>query len=223
MKILNEVRVKIKSILVYFEMGATPDYSSVFIYNDGKGGQPQVTLSYGFTQDYNLREVLVTYCKNTDAILRNKIKPYIRNIKNPLLYKDTAFIELLREAGKDPIMQQVQDELFQKLYLQPAEDWATAEGFIYPLSLAVITDSFLQSGKIPMDIRINFAERTPANGGNEKVWVKQYLEERKRWLNSRKLDAVKKSIYRPNCFLEAVAKNNWSLLAPVNANGRTIK
>lgn len=223
MTILSEVRTKIKKILVYFETGQFSDYSSVYVYTDSKNGTQQVTLSLGFTQDYTLKQVLVAYCKEPTAQYGKELKPYIRNIQNPLLYQDKRFLQLLQISGLDPSMQKIQDELFQKFYLQPAEDWAVAEGFSFALSLLVIADSYLHSGKIPMDIRLNFAEKTPINGGNEKEWVKQYLLARKEWLSSRKLEAVRKTIYRPNCFLEAIYKNNWSLLAPINANGTIIK
>lgn len=223
MKLLTEIRSKIKKILVFFETGKFSDYSSVYVYNDGKGNVPQVTLSVGFTQDYNLKKVLAAYCNAPKARYAKELKPYISRMSAPHLYQDNYFIAMLKTAGTDPVMQQVQDELFQSLYLQAAEDFADAEGFTLPLSYAVIADSYLQSGKIPMEIRIEFGEPTPAKGGDEKEWVKQYLIERKKWLTTRRNINVQKSIYRPNCFLEAVAKNNWGLLAPVNANGTTIK
>lgn len=223
MKLLTETRDKIKKILVSLETGKISDYSSVYIYEDGKGDVPQVTLSVGFTQDYNLKQVIVDYCKNPKVLLGEKLKPYVHNIKNPLLYKDTYFLGLLRAAGSDPIMQEVQDAHFKYRYLIPAETFADSQGFELPLSYAVIADSYLHSGRVPMEIRIEFGERTPLNGGDEKAWVKAYLVERRKWLATRKRESVKKTIYRPNCFLEAIAKNNWSLLAPVNANGNVIR
>ena len=48
---------------------------------------------------------------------------------------DSDFIALLKKVGKeDPLMMTVQEEMFDKLYLGPAFEWASKYGFGLPLS-----------------------------------------------------------------------------------------
>jgi len=221
MTISKEAKAKIKKVLSYFETGRFSDYTSVYVYPDGKGGAPQITYSIGFTQDYNLKSVLTQYIK-AGGEWAVKMQPYLKRMNDPSLYKDEAFLHLLRVAGNDPVMQRIQDAKFDELYFNSALKWATEEGFNQPLSLLVIADSFLQSGSIRNDIRMQFATRTPANGGDEKTWIKDYVDARAEWLSKSKREILRKTVYRTNCFKEAIINKNWGLYSPINANGRII-
>ena len=68
-------------------------------------------------------------------------------------------------------MAEAQNEQFNKVYLEPAFDWFTKNGFTLPLSFLVISDSYLHSGGIRAALRSKFKESPPAQGGAEKAWV----------------------------------------------------
>jgi chitosanase len=94
--------------------------------------------------------------------------------------------------------------------------------FTLPLSLLVIYDSHIQSGSIRPDIREKFPEKVPKNGGDEKTWIKQYVNARHTWLANSGKPIVRQTIYRTQCFKNAIAKNNWDLSLPINANGTIV-
>ena len=81
-------------------------------------------------------------------------------------------------------MAEAQNEQFNKAYLEPAFNWFTKNGFTLPLSFLVISDSYLHSGGIREALRSKFRESPPANGGDEKAWVRSYVEARHNWLSN---------------------------------------
>jgi chitosanase len=137
------------------------------------------------------------------------------------LVDDAQFKQLLKDAGKnDPVMRQVQDVFFDKRYFQPAMDWADHDGFTLPLSALVIYDSQVHSGGILGFLRKRFAETAPASGGDEKTWIKQYVDVRQSWLANHSNPDLRKTIYRTQCFEREIGRNNWDLSQlPINANG----
>jgi chitosanase len=119
---------------------------------------------------------------------------------------------LLKKAGKeDPIMGQVQEDMFEKLYMGPAIAWGEKEGFKEPFSYMIICDSFLHSGSIMGFLRERFEERTPNGGGREKVWTKDYLNERHDWLKGHSNSLVRTSSYRTKYYKELLAMEDWQL------------
>jgi chitosanase len=98
-------------------------------------------------------------------------------------------------------------------------DWATANGFILPLSKLVIYDSFVQSGHILMEIRNTFSERPPRNGGDEKLWIIFYLRARLIFLQNSKNPYVRKSVYRVKDYQQAINDNNWNMNNPIIVQG----
>lgn len=210
-------------ILAYFEVGNTSGgYGTVSIYRDGTNDTWQVT--YGLlqtTQQGKLPMLLKQYVSNkgeySDRL--KKFAPYT----SQNLYRNEEFLTILRMAGDDPIMQQTQDTFFEVNYLSKAEKWCKDNGFILPLSYLVIADSFIHSGSILEVIRNRFSEVPPARGGDEKEWITCYCQERLEWLSKHRREILRKTVYRPNCFLAQIQKNNWDLSKPVSANGRIIK
>jgi chitosanase len=128
---------------------------------------------------------------------------------------------LLKKAGKeDLIMHTVQDRFFDNRYYQPAINWAKDNGFILPLSGLVIYDSFVHSGSILPSIRKMFPETSPNNGGNEIEWTTAYVNARHLWLTNHPREAVRKTIYRTQCFKNEIKRGNWILnVIPIIANG----
>jgi chitosanase len=202
---------KIRNVLIVAEQGRqTMAYGEVYRYHDGPNQCRQITLSIGFTQYGNLGAVLDVYGK-AQGKLSEQLAPWANRMKNRETVDSNEFINLLKEAGKDPVMQMVQNQMFDKFYLTPGVGWGETEGFTSPLSFLVICDSYLHSGSILSSIRNKFAEKTPANGGNEKVWIEQYTNARQSWLANHSKEILHGTVYRTKYFKELIAMGDWNL------------
>jgi chitosanase len=207
----------IRRILSVAETGKpTWDPAAVYVYSDDNRFNParkQVTLSIGFTEGgSNLKKVLSSYVELGGAF-GFELVPYLATMgSGPTLAGAAKFIELLKQAGKeDPIMMKVQEEMFDKLYLGPAFSWAAKFGFGLPLSYLVIADSFLHSGSMLDFLMSRFPEKKPVDGGDSKAWITAYTKARKEWLAGHSNLLLRNSVYRCNCFLSQIDKNNWDL------------
>ncbi|MGR9044920.1 MAG: chitosanase [Gammaproteobacteria bacterium] len=211
-----------EQVINVFESGSVNGrYGAISIYRDGPHGIRQVTYGRSQTTEYGNLEELIQLYVDSDGIYSAQLKPYIEKIGVTPLTDDAVFKKLLRDAGnKDPLMRQAQDEFFDLRYFKPAMAWADANGFSLPLSALVIYDSFIHSGSILGFLRKRFPERPPAKGGNEKVWIKQYVDARHDWLATARNAILQKTVYRTQCFKDEIARDNWSMAQlPINANG----
>jgi chitosanase len=198
--------------------------AAVYVYNDGDDGRRQCTLSIGFTADGgNLRKVLERYVER-DGSYSDQLAPWIARIKAGDPGTDPDFISLLKKVGKeDPLMMSVQEEMFDKLYLGPAFEWASKYGFGLPLSYLVIADSFLHSGGMRDSLMKRFPEKKPNAGGDEQAWTRAYIDTRREWLATHSNKILRNTIYRCDCYLHEMARGNWSLAqSPVNMHGTEV-
>lgn len=226
-----ESKEKIKRIVRVFETGSIGgDYGCVSVYDDGRnpktGKQDFWQITYGAsqtTEQSHLASLLHEYilAGGQYAEEMGRFVPHINRSLGGGTYLsfNNQFKELLQKAGEDPVMQATQDAFFERVYFEPALYFANQEGFEHPLSIAVIYDSYIHSGKIRDDIRNMFPEKTPAFGGDEKKWIAAYVIARKAWLRSRKNDVLQKTVYRMDCFRAQIKNKNWDLSQPVIANG----
>jgi chitosanase len=194
------------------------DPAAVYIYPDGSGGRKQCTLAIGFTADGgNLRKVLERYVELLGGFSA-QLAPYITQLKAGSSGTDPHFIALLKEIGeKDPLMMKVQEEMFDRIYLGPAFAWASEHGFALPLSYLVIADSFLHSGSMLDFLMQRFPEKKPSDGGDEQIWIHQYTNTRRDWLANHSNKILRNTVYRCDCYLREMKRNNWLLAqAPVN-------
>lgn len=229
MAISTNQKRKIIQVINVFETG-TPDgnYSNISIYADGpviNGSRiKQITYGRSQTTEYGVLKILIEQYIANKGQYAEQLKPYINKIgKQPSLCTDSSFKSLLKNAGQnDPIMRSTQDYFFDQLYYQPAFKWFTSMKFTLPLSLLVIYDSFIHSGSILPFLRQRFPESVPVNGGDEKKWIIQYTAVRHDWLKHHPNKILRSTIYRPITFENAIAKNNWDLALPINANGTII-
>jgi chitosanase len=217
--ILNKKR-KIQQILNVFETGSkTGDYSNISIFRDGPRRIRQITYGRSQTTEWgNLKKLIEDYTQ-TDGKYVNFFKPYLSKIGKVSLVGDQKFIDTLKEAGKEEIMQQTQDKFFDEHYWKPALKFMDEKGFTTALSGLIIYDSFIHSGGMLQFLRNRFPENTPVNGGNEKVWIKQYLEVRHKWLANHSNPILRKTIYRTRDMMRAVEQGDWELDQMFNANG----
>jgi chitosanase len=200
------------------------DPASVYVYHDGNDGRKQCTLSIGFTADGgNLRKVLERYGE-AHGVYGEQLVPYIALLKAGDPGTDSDFIKLLKEIGnKDPLMMTIQEEMFDRLYLGPAFDWASRYGFGLPLSYLVIADSFLHSGGMLDFLMKRFAEPKPSAGGQERDWIKAYTDTRRDWLANHSNKILRNTVYRCDCYLAEIKRSNWDLAqTPLNMHGTEV-
>ena len=109
-------------------------------------GKHQCTLS---SKESSLEKVLDRYMelapKSENTKKLEEHMGAVRN-KNESLRNNEEFKTLLKEAGKDPLMGQAQEEVFDKLYWKPAMQAADKAGITSPLGCALLTDTAVNSG-----------------------------------------------------------------------------
>jgi len=223
MELTQNQKEKILSIVGIFETDSpSGDYGNVTSSKGDPGG-----LTYGVRQTTlnsgNLYSLIREYVEQPLAKhkeLQNWLKP-LRD-QNQKLNKDKALHEILRQAGEDPIMHQVQDEFFDRVYWQPAWRFANANGFTLPLSMAVIYDSYIHSGQVAAYLRRRFPDKVPVNGGNERAWVKAYVRTRRSWLAHHSIEILQNTVYRMDAFQDLINANNWELSSPFKIRGHTL-
>ena len=193
---------------------------------DGKNGRRQVTLGIQFDEaSGDLGRVLNLYTKKDGRYAQelSRYRPLVNtgdDDVSTVLARDDAFKALLRKAGSDPVMQSVQDNIFAAETWGPAQQWFNENGFTLPLSMLVISDSFLQSGSMLQFLRNRFREVPPAQGGREKVFIEDYTNHRHLWLSGSGNRAIHNSAYRTRCYLAQINSENWNLDSlPIVMNG----
>ncbi len=226
MNITDQQKKIIEQVVNVFETGKVQgDYGSLVIMADGPHKAKQITYGRSQTTEYGNLEELIEMYVGSGGQFAAQLKPYLPKIGVTPLINDATFKQLLRDAGrKDPAMQKVQDEFFDKRYYQPAMTWADGNGFTLALSALVVYDSYIHSGSIPLFLRKRFSEKTPKNGGDEKKWIKQYVDTRRQWLATHSNTLLRKTVYRMDCFENEIARANWDLSKlPINAHGVDVK
>lgn len=215
-------RVICERVINAFETGSIQgDYSNITIFHDGPGDVRQITYGRAQTTEYgNLRELVAMYAA-AGGTFSNELRGYVDRIPSDGLVDDARFKELLHRAGaEDPVMRRTQDTFFDRRYFQPALSWAQTNGFSRALSVLVIYDSYIHSGKIRDELRARFPENVPARGGNEQIWIQQYVAVRNDWLQNNPRPVVRASAYRTRDLAREIARGNWDLtMLPISANG----
>ena len=225
MNLDSSIKTRILSVVNIFETG-TPDgqYDNISIYRDGKldqFGRKTRQITYGrsqTTEQGNLKDLIAAYIANNGTFSKH-FSFYLPKIGVEPLVDNEMFKTVLQDAAKfDPIMKQTQDVFFDKEYYQPALAFCDDNKFLLPLSMLVVYDSYIHSGRVPQKVRNMFPESTPKNGGDEKAWVKAYVNARRRWLQNLP-NPVPVTVYRMDCFIAQIADGNWLLERPVTSGG----
>jgi len=214
-----ETRNLIKQILLAFEQSTTKiDYNKIYTYNDGPNDVKQITVSFGITEYGNLKTLLKSYCFKNGRYTK-EFTPYVSMIGSQPLASDKDFINLLKTAGEDPVMQMCQEQAYDSMYIDPAYSFCEKNGLVENLSKLVICDSYLQSGSILSTIRNMFSETLPTNGGDEKDWITAYCKSRKSWLENHSRKILHATSYRMKFMLDRIEKGDWELTqSPFVAN-----
>lgn len=210
--ITDKIKIKIEKILNAIETG-TPDgdYSNISLYDDGPNQIKQITYGKSQTTEWGNLSKLVNLYILKNGQYADQLRKYQDKIGRITLVHETDLIDILKAAGKDPVMIEAQDEFFDDHYWKPAFNWFSEKKFTLPLSMLVIYDSFIQSGSMLKFLRDKFPETTPVNGGDEKIWISQYVKARHEWLSNHSQKILVNSSYRTKALLDAIAKENWEL------------
>lgn len=229
MPVTPEQRWIVDAIVSIHETGKVPSaaaYSTVTVLKDGAG------ISYGKHQSTDksgsLDAIIHRYC-DKGGPLAARFAPFFDELDaNESTKVDpknlpawvTDLKALLAEAGKDLVMQVSQDEVFDEGYWTPAVQHCTAMGLKTALAHLVVYDTCIHSGPGRVDsLRNKFVAKSPATGGDEKVWVEAFLNARKAWLLSNSNPLVQKSSYRCDAMLGLVKAGNWGLAVPFTYRG----
>jgi chitosanase len=222
MTLMPSQKLICERIINVFETGsARGDYGNISIYPDGPNRIRQITYGRSQTTEYShLRELVQMYV-DASGKYSEDLRPYVPLIGRTALVNNDVFKGLLRRAGReDPIMAQTQDVFFDRAYFQPAFKWANEHGFTQALSMLVIYDSFIHSGGILDFLRARFREQPPADAGDEKVWISEYVQARNNWLATNSRQILRPTVYRTQCFAHEIARGNWDLSElPIIAHG----
>ena len=210
--ITNKIKTKIQKILNAIETGKPDgDYANISLYDDGPNHIKQITYGKSQTTEWgNLSKLINLYILKKGKY-EQQLRPYQDKIGRITLVHDTDLINILRQAGHDPIMIEAQDEFFDKHYWEPAKQWFDEKKFTLPFSMLVIYDSFIQSGSMLKFLRNKFPETTPVNGGDEKTWIKQYVDVRNDWLSHHSQQILVNSAYRTRDLIRGLKEENWML------------
>jgi len=222
--VLSELQKQAAQAIVnIFETGKTlGDYARVTLLSGDPGhltyGRSQTTLGSG-----NLYLLVKSYCAASDATYARQLKPYLPRLADIDigLDRDGDFRELLKEAGGDPVMQEEQDNFFDRVYWDPAARAAKSFGFIEPLSTAVIYDSLIHGSWSAMRDRTNAQHGDPHARG-EKRWIPDYVAERRNWLATSPNSLLRRTVYRMDAFGKLIAEGNWSLGIPLSVCGVSV-
>jgi chitosanase len=227
--ITKEQKEVIDSVLSIFETGRVPtpaSYSTCAILTDGAGisyGKHQATdragsldkivdlyIQQGGKHGEELRQFVPKLSANESA----KVDP-----KSPPSWAK-YLMGVLKEAGKDPVMQASQDAIFDSAYWMPAVGLASGIGLKTALGNLVVYDTCIHSGPGGVAvIRARFPEPSPKNGGDEKSWVTAYISARRTWLAGNSNPLVQKTVYRMDALMDIVKSGNWDLTKPLVVRG----
>jgi chitosanase len=216
--ISDPIKKKIQTIVCVFETSSVkPLYDILVCLNDGPGRIKQITYGKHQTTEYGNLKALIKMYIDRNGRYANDFKSYVQMIgshEHPLA-DNLQFKQLLKYAGTDLTMHEVQDDFFDQYYWQPAVNFFEANRFALPLSMGVIYDSYIHSGGVPMWLRTRFNEKTPQNGGSEKEWISEYVYIRDNWLEHHENKVLRNTDYRTDCWIEQIHTNNWDLKEPV--------
>jgi chitosanase len=214
----EQQRTTIQSIIQIFETGglSKKGYGIITNLRDDRGG-----LTYGKHQaslnSGSLFGMLKGYSENPQAQYGRAFLPYLQRLANAdaSLSTDQAFMQLLRNAGIDPIMAYEQDKFFAQRYFQPAEAWLASRGYVHALTLAIVYDSFIHGSFKRINANIPL--------GSENMWAYNYVNARRNWLANSRNPLLRNCVYRPDTFSSMIKANRWDLELPLTIRGVTIR
>ena len=210
----------IHAIVNIFETGKVKGYyGQVTLLPGDTGhltyGRSQTTLASG-----NLHLLIKDYCSAQNAVFAVQLSAYLDRLeqKDLSLDHDSVFKDFLRQAGDDPIMHEIQDAFFDRVYWEPCLKSAEFIGAEMPLSIGVVYDSRIHGSWYAMRKRTNenFGELQTIG---EQQWISHYVKTRHEWLANHSNSLLHRTVYRMQNFERLMQDENWQLHLPVTIHG----
>lgn len=212
-----------QAIVNIFETGSIRgNYGDVTLLRGDSGqltyGRSQTTLASG-----NLYLLIADYAARSDGAYSEAMRPFLDALeaRSSKLNYDMSFRGLLRDAGEDPVMHEVQDAFFDRIYWDPAMRSADALGAQSPLGAAIVYDSTVHGSWAHIRDMTRKAHGELAAIG-EKDWMKQYVETRRNWLATHPNSLLHKTVYRMDAFRSLLGDGNWPLALAMVVRGLSI-
>lgn len=209
-----------QAIVNIFETGsALGKYGNVTLLPGDTGhltyGRSQTTLASG-----NLYLLIKAYCDAAGAQFAAAFNPYLQQLSacDTTLDTDMTFRGLLSQAGDDPVMHDVQDQFFDRVYWTPSVQDAAISGVGGALGTNVVYDSHIQGAwRIIRDI--TNTNHGQAGDIGEQPWITAYVNERRNWLANNSNALLHKTVYRMDSFLQLISDDKWDLPLPLTVRG----
>jgi len=208
-----------QAIVNVFETGRVlGDYGKVTLLPGDPGhltyGRAQTTLASG-----NLALLVHDYVRAKGAFAPDleKFLPALDR-KDFKLDRNARLKGVLNAAGGDPVMRDVQDSFFDRVYWEPALRSAAALSLSRPLSVSVVYDSHIHGSFRRMRDRTSDAIGGPEEAG-EAAWINKYLSVRRSWLANHSIKILRKTVYRMDSLQALVDDRKWDLPLPLTIRG----
>jgi chitosanase len=212
-----------QAIVNIFETGQVGgDYGKVTLIVGDPGhltyGRSQTTLASG-----SLHLLVKAYCEEPGAALAGRLKRYLGRLaaRDLTLDRDTPLRDLLEVAGHDPVMWEVQDRFFDRVYWTPSVQGAETCGIATALGTAVVYDSHIHGAWRLVRARTEARHGSVGSLG-ERAWVERYVAERREWLADHPKPVLHPTVYRMDAFRVVIQAGAWDLPLPLRVRGVTI-
>lgn len=209
-----------QAIVNIFETGRPlGDYGRVTLMAGDNGhltyGRSQTTLGSG-----NLYLLIRDYCGATGAEFADALRLYLERLasRDFTLDADVTFRGLLREAGDDPTMREVQDGFFDRVYWNVAVQRAANVGVSRALSTTVVYDSTVH-GSWPLVESLTSQRHGTVAAIGENAWISAYVDERRGWLATNANALLQRTVYRMEAFAGLIEAAKWDLGLPLRIRG----
>lgn len=223
MKMCTEIQKKTANAIVNIFEAGTPHgiYSKVTVLEGDTGhltyGRCQTTLGSG-----NLALLIHDYCES-EGEFSEALKPYLSDLdrRDTKLDGDEKLKSLLRQAGDDPIMQNIQDAFFERVYWMPSHTTAERMGISKSLCVTVVYDSHIHGsfGKVR---DIIYQKHGSVEKIGEEKWIGAYVSERRNWLANHAQPNLRRTVYRMDAFKNLINGGRWDLPLPLSVRGVVI-
>lgn len=213
----------VHAIVNIFETGQIlGNYGQVTLLAGDSGhltyGRSQTTLASG-----NLYLLIRAYCDAEASAFAAQLSLYLDRLEDHdlSLDHDMTFRTLLRDAGDDPVMHEVQDSFFDRVYWEPAVRSAEYIKSTTALGMATVYDSRIHGSwhRIRDGVIADFGK---LEDKGEEAWMQAYIAARHNWLSTHGNKLLRKTAYRMDALKGLCDAGKWTLELPITVRGHTI-
>ncbi len=212
-----------QAIVQVFETGSVRgDYGKVTLLPGDTGhltyGKAQTTLGSG-----NLYFLIKDYVDASGAEFGRALKPFLPRLerKDTRLDRHRRFKRLLRNAGDDKVMREVQDIFFDRVYWEPTLRSAEYIGATTALGTAIIYDSRIHGSWHAVRDQV-IAQYGALSALGEEPWMAKYVAHRRNWLANHSNPGLHPTVYRMDELKHLMNNGRWDLSVPFMVRGLSI-